>query len=440
MSPPSDLLRPAETLAAAIDAFEFFELRPGTPPWGYYVEERLTYRTDRMADLVMLERDFDHEARRTRGERQYPKYMLSGHKGAGKSTELARLADRFGDRFEVISCRLYDRTLNEADLNARDVLFAIAASLVARLEAHRALARLERDPEAIAALRMLKTHLPKGHIEDAHISFNRLGLFSARFRFDTRLRGDLREIAERQPEPVLKLIERPAAALEALVGRPVLLIVDDLDKAGPQVVGRDRLFGADLGLLLSLPMATILTIPVDIHHDAKIAGVARHEKKCVVDHVKLWATPEATQRFEPGWDVMRSFVHKRAASHLFEESALDEVIRLAGGSMELLRRLLRDAVDIADYQRRSRVELPHVREARRRPLADFVRQFGADRHILALHRIHEQKRIQTPDDLVYLPTLAVMEHLNDDPWHDTNPILTPFVEAQWDEMGGRERR
>lgn len=431
-------MEPAATLASAVDSFLPNELVPKTPEWGWYVPERWTYLWDggERSPLARIERELRREADRGREQRTCSKHLVSGHKGTGKSTEILRIADQLSDRFEVVKIKA-SRFLNADDTNARDVLFVLAAQVTEKLRGYKELARLDGDPEAMAAMQMFAGRLPRVSADDLKLGFNLLGVLSVNLSLDQTLRSEVREIADRQPKDLLSLVNRPIAHLEAVVGRPVLVILDELDRArGPQ--GQQHpMFSIDFRLLTSFRSAAVLTIPVEAHFDERLADLhtLARENGCVIGHIKLWNDRFGQARFEKGWDVMRSFVYRRASPALFDPGAVDEAVRLSGGSFDQLRRVVRDAIDRAEYAGQPRVEVRHVEAAARDIRADLVRTFGALKHVAALHRIHEEHRIQQPEDLVYLPTLTVMEHLNDTPWFDTNPLLTPFVEETWAEAG-----
>jgi MoxR-like ATPase len=60
--------------------------------------------------------------------REPVKVLFSGHRGSGKSTELRRLARDLAGRFFVVTASA--RSLNPADLQYVDVVFACAAALL----------------------------------------------------------------------------------------------------------------------------------------------------------------------------------------------------------------------------------------------------------------------------------------------------------------------
>lgn len=415
-------------LQQALLAFEPFELRPEQPE-RFYIPSRRTYRGPAFDPLLNIERHLDRYARGPAPQARPPKLLLSGHRGTGKSTELRHLAARLGDRFEIILCST-SQLLAESDFDARDLLLVLAHQVAQRVEKYDGLAALDQDAEAQAALRWLKGGLADRvplHLEDKAVSFSLLGVLSGRLRLEGRTRAELRRLAESQPADLRALLNRPLVHLEGLVGRKPLLILDDLEKYPPEAEGRDRVFSTDLALLLSPEAPMVLTVPVDVRYDPRFAAVQNHQPRpLMLGHIKLWEDRGQTP-FAPGWQVLRDFVAARAPLELFEPAALERAIAQSGGSFDQLRRLLHRALDLADAQGDPQVNTAHLAHAERELRADYVRSVGAHMHTRQLQRIHAERRIQPPEDLRYLATLAVMEHENDNPWYDVNPVFLDFV-------------
>lgn len=429
---------PATTLLDATRAFEPFDLRPGTPEWSYYVtlDDYLGPEV-RHATLRMARTLTQWAAGRASGrDGERPKLKLSGHKGTGKSTELRRLAEAVSAQFEVITCPLFD-TLNIDDVDARDALFAVGVAVVDRVRNHGALGSLDGDPDAKEALALLRSGLPQVTVAEASVGFDLFKLVSARLRFDQGTRDSLRQFVSERPANVVGLVDVAIKLLEGIVERPVLLVLDDLDRVVHNAAHRDRLFGVDFPLLLRPRSAMVLTVPMDLHHDSSFTELHASGRNHVLRHVKLWKDRRSSERYEPGWSVLRSFVTRRAMPSLFAPAALDEALALSGGSFEQLRRLLHEACDSADARGSGTVERVDVAIAARELRADLVRLFGAQRHIEALERVRRDRTFQPPGDLEYLPMLAVMEYENDNPWYDVNPLLVDYVSERVKELRAR---
>lgn len=423
-------MKPATTLSEAGGAFAPFELRPDRPESDYYVQARRTYRGRARDPLTRIRRELESNATKSADDRRYPKILVTGHKGAGKSTELQWLGQSLSERYEVITCSLTE-VLNPDDLDARDVLLALAAQVVDRLRHYKGLERLERDPDALSALRWISRGLPRPKLEDGAVDFNLLGIVSGRLRMESGVRKELRRLAENQPEDLRALLNLPLQHLENLVERPPLLIVDNLDKYGPEVPGRDRVFSTDLPLLLSPRAVIVFTIPLDVRYDTRFSAIHQHEPHAqMIGHIKLWMDREQSERFLPGWEVMRAFVAARASLDLFAPEALELAILMSGGSFDQLRRLIQNGLFFAEIEDRKQVVEQDIREAMRELRGDFIRTSGAPRYVDDLNRIHEQKQLQSLDDLGYLRGLTVFEYENDDPWYDVNPVFLPYVLAR----------
>ena len=410
----------------AYDTLGNFTVEPGGDHGEYYVEDRLTYRGE-MDDMQKLERTLERACARPRPDGI--KLLVSGHKGTGKSSELKRIANAFSDRFEIVHFQSAEY-INESDVDVRDILFAVAGLVVDRLRDYQGLATIEKDPEARSAFELLGGRIPTLKTDGA-LELSLFGTLKLRIRTDTRLRDELREAARDRQEDLLTLLNRLLEHLRGAVERPVLLIIDDLDRLQPELDLLRPVFTEDFQLLLAPRVSAIYTLPMEVHHDAELTTIFNKEHKFLLGHIKLWTDRGRTERFDPGWAVMHSFVNKRVEATLFAPEAVERAIALSGGSFQQLRWLLRTAVDHADWRGDAVVGLPSVSHAVNDLLRDFVRAFGATKHLEALARIHDERAIDPPGDLHYLRSLVVLEHVNDKPWFDVNPIFLPHVESEW---------
>lgn len=425
-------MQPAQTIAEALDRFLAYALDPALGSWSQYVRERLTYLGEgaygRQGDVRPLGRVLTREADREPALRSCPKVLISGHKGAGKSTELNRLAEELSDRYEVLHASVTSY-LNENDVDARDLLYVLAGLAVDAVRRYQGLPLLDGDDEASAALELLHKQMPRPKLRDVEVGFGFFGV-TARMRLDTELRQELRRIANLRPDDLRTVVDRCFAALEAIVERPVLVVIDDLDKVDPGAQGRERLFSLDFPLLLAPRTCVVYTIPIDVQYDERCVSVHHAPHRVVLGHIKLWEDRDRRAHFEPGWAVMREFVARRMDLALIEAPQLDRAIALSGGSFDQLRWLLHGSLDYCDFNGSDRIDAAALDNAAHRLRGDMVRLWGSPRHLAALHRIHQQKSCQWPEDLAYLPLLAVQEHVNDVPWFDVNPVLLPQVLQQ----------
>ncbi len=415
----------AQTLPDAYDVFYKGPVEPGS---SHYVEERRTYLRPELDDLVGIERTLDRALSR-RGDRQ-PKLLVSGHKGTGKSTELLRATADVSDRCEILTCALAT-SINRDDVDARDILFVVLGFAVERLAQYEQLIRLDDDPDVKPALEMLGAQLLPHIAIDREFDIQVLGALKAKIRLDSKLRSALRRAAEARQDDLLELLNRCFRHLEEVVERPVVVFVDDLDKIPPDSPGGKQLYSIDFPLLLAPDVTLIYTPPMAVHYDPSFTSVHAAPDRFVLGHIKLWTDQERGARFAAGWDVMRRFVALRASPDLFETEVLDEAISLSGGSFEQLRRLLQAAIDHADYAGIPRVGRASLEHAVRKLRADFVRLWGTREDVVALRRIREQHTIRPSSDLGYLELLTVLEHPNEDPWFDVNPVFLPWLEREW---------
>ena len=199
----------------------------------------------------------------------YPqKFLLTGHRGNGKSTELAKLEAHLRDEFFVVRYPVRD-VLNLFDLQYVDVLLSMAIKLAKEAGAE----NLSLSRETLARLeslwsfgRDIDVQHERGATWGGEASAGVGGTLAwlaqlgVRFKSEHSTRNLVRQKVQHRTSDLLEGLDTLARDIEKLTGKRVLCMVEDLDKTD---LSKAKTIFSDNGESISAPhLAIIYTFPV----------------------------------------------------------------------------------------------------------------------------------------------------------------------------------
>jgi hypothetical protein len=204
------------------------------------------------------------------------KILFTGHRGSGKTTELAKLAACLGDKFIIIHCTA-KRHLNLSDLDYADVILSIGLELLSE-----AIDKgIKVNPEVLASFLDFTKKIifeaeggDKKGIEgelEAGIDKVVVTKLFARMRTEDTTRIGIRKILGHRFYDLLENIEFLSQEVKTITGRSVLAIVEDLDKT--DLVTSENLFYKYATNLLAPRLSIIYTFPIELRLDAKFMQI-----------------------------------------------------------------------------------------------------------------------------------------------------------------------
>jgi hypothetical protein len=375
------------------------------------------------------------------------KVLLTGHHSSGISTELAKLGGELARDFVVVYFDAFWSLGPDADY--ADLLFAIGVAI------HKAAEdlglRLDRGP-----LKRLADNLctvvqertsQKGFAVDPFqwlgsivaCGLGALGLPAPPLQMQGLSLGLEEEVIKRREiKPhiarVADEVNEIIAELEAKSpDRPLLLIVDGLDKFPLE---RARRIFAEGPMLNKLTCRAVYTAPIALHFSPEFAQNSRFFYTYVFPIVKLYERGRRKERYEPGYETMRSVVHRRLEGlglrpkEVIAEEALNLLIAMSGGVMRELILLMREASVNAKREGKSSIQLDEVRKAayfRRRQYAMGLRKPEYDE----LESFLESGRPSDTEVFNRLvENLYILIYTNDDVWYDIHPNVLPLITGE----------
>jgi len=379
--------------------------------------------------------------------------ILVGHPASGKSSELTQLAAELARRYDYFVVRLdLEPNLDIERVNPLEVLFLVGAAIykVAQAELED-----KPNPELLQEMvRGLET-VVRTHTDNKEFTLNVRDLLAGLICFGATViggpgagaaaraltgavtgfrfvSGTNKEIVRRlEVQPSLKeMVERLNVLIDevqAKAGRPLVLIVDGLDK--PRDEDTVALNFLHTPYLADIRCRVVYAAPMLVFYSPRFAQVRARFPILPFPNIKLHKRGAPEKRDQEGYRTMREVVQRRLHSlgltpeRVIAPEALDDLIRGSGGVMRDLIRLVQDAALNAESEGKDRID----RAASGRALADLRMLYEAQltppyRSVLERVRDTNQRTEDRECDEL-LQGNFVLSYLNDDVWFDVHSIL-----------------
>lgn len=366
--------------------------------------------------------------------------FLSGHVGSGKSTELSRLAadPRIQKRFSVVAFRIEE--YEWATIDSTQLLFRLAGELFERHKG--ALSKQARWQKVLKALndRLYEKVGLRAEEGSTSLEFSLLFMkLRTELKLSDKVRKQFRAFGETSQSILQDFIRALIDDIEnhlADAGEPdeLLVLVDDLDKVrGPEE--QKELFEENLNALLAPPMRIVYTLPTGVAF-----GESRADLRASTQHLyPVRVLGKAPKDFAPedAYEGERFGFFETLIQHRVEAGVIEpEAVRLAaiyaGGVLRDFFRLLRDGIDIADYNQAGILTATFLRYAiKNAQRVETMGLYSAD--YAALAHVHRTNELRTPADRKYLDQARILECHNGSVWFEASPLLWSFLKGRADD-------
>ena len=358
-------------------------------------EEPIHRADPRYVDLLPARGDEDfvrHILRRVRHSPpgRYHCHLVTGHRGCGKSTELLSLkAELEKERFLVAYVDA-EETLDIADVEYLDVLIAVISAWteLARREGLPIRQALVEDIERwFAEVELVEERLEERELaaEGGGEAKAEIPLLARLFlnvrsqlRSGDRVREEVRRKIERRLRDFLDRANLLLDQIGVLAGQRghagLVTIVDNLEKiplkildASSGLTNHAAIFVEHAEALKALHSHLVYTVPVTLLNDRNL-GMAYPDLDMLL-MVKI-ATVDGAP-YPPGVRLLEEVIRRRVeVEAVFSDpAALEELIRMSGGVLRDLFRLIRFAADYAPED--GRIAPEHVQRAIRKLIREY---------------------------------------------------------------------
>ncbi len=363
-----------------------------------------------------------------------------GHRGAGKSTEILRMAERLAGLYE---CVYLEATIemDPIEIDAEDLLVNLAMAVEARMREigeplpSELLDRITRwFDEVVRTTKWAQNfsiEAAAGVEGKAVAPFvaSLFGSLKGLFKRDSEYREEVKQILKKYPGTLLQSVNELLQAADKLLGeRSVLVVVDNLDRYDPAIIDRLLVAGADR--IRALHTNLLLTPPISLMLRPRSAQLDGIYSCHLLFTVRLRRPDQRYDEFDgPGRDLLEKALAHRIDLDVVmpDREARDRLIAASGGAIRDLLELVSQAAFLAQGPT---IEMPDVEQAlsmRRQRLRDLI---NANGWLPTLVRLAVGKQIFEDDRC-----LAVLFHrlafkYNGEGWYDVHPLVAELPEFE----------
>jgi DNA-binding ferritin-like protein (Dps family) len=359
--------------------------------------------------------------------RQPETFLFTGHRGSGKSTELSRLAQRLGNDFRVIRYSVKD-TLNLFALTHVDVLFSMAVELIKVATAEDVDVRRDVLENVWAFTREItrETELKTSDSADLRAKLNmQIVQLSAKYRTEDVTRSVVREQMGNRISDLLENIELLGMEIEAKVGAPPIIIIEDLDKT--DLGTAHSLFYDHSEMLSEPPLYMIYTFPMPLRHTNEYPQVRQTFTNAVIFPNIKTRYRDGTP-FEAGLRATKQIITNRIDDSLITGDALDRLAELSSGIPRELLILTRQACLSARVNKDDKITKAAVEDAATEQRKEYQVILSKEQKKL-LKNVHETNQINNDDaHRTLLHNLSLLEYQNGEVWYDVHPLAQHLID------------
>ena len=373
---------------------------------------------------------------------EYNAFLLLGHRGCGKSTELNKMSLKLTDKgyhVKTINCSLDLDLLNivHSDLFILmgEALLQIAKETGCNISKN--ILENIRDfwhegTETITAQETEAASMETGiSIETKGIFANILNIFSE-IKTDLKLNEEVRKeyhkkISIRFSEwiKILGHVSDEIARHEN--GRRPVIIFEDLDKLNPEDAW--RVFYNYAAVLSGMDFPVIYTFPISLSYDIKFSAMESYFITKTLPMIKIEKSDGTS--FDEGINIIYKIIKKRAKLELFGEGVIEKLIKYTGGSLRDLFHVINASAKRTVRRESSTVTLEDAGHALEELKTSLTRRIEESDYDFLLDICNGNKeRIKDKEMLLKMLQASVVLEYNGKRWHNVHPLVVKFFEEQ----------
>lgn len=403
----------------------------------FYCKGTMEYRTSDKYDSP-IEDIFDS----CRNSEERAAFLLLGHRGCGKSTELNHMSQKLISEGYYVKTIVCGKDLFLFDIVYSDLFILLGEALLEIAEE----SECELDENLLNDIRNFwnegtetRTWTESGAIScEAGIGVQNGGILKGILNIFAAIKADLKLNEETRKEYRRKVSVRSSEWIRLLGcvsekiagntgGKNPIIIFEDLDKLNPEDAW--KVFYNYAAILSGMRFPVIYTFPISLSYDARFAAMESYFVTKTLPLIKIETIEN--EPFEEGTQIIRNIVEKRADLELFEEDVLDRMIQYSGGSLRDLFSFINSAAKRAMRRDSVTISLEDAERALEELKTSLTRRIEKNEYPFLLNIYNGNKElIEDKAMLLKMLQASVVLEYNGKRWHNVHPLVVKSFEEQ----------
>ncbi|MGK7934152.1 MAG: ATP-binding protein [Microcystaceae cyanobacterium] len=382
---------------------------------------------------------------------QFTYQLYTGHRGAGKSTELERLKQHLEENNFYVIYFAADEEIEQDDTQHTDILLACTRHLLESLEDEANAAPLvewlKERWESLKDLASTEINFEKADIQAGIFQFAKV---TAVMRTSPSTREKIRQEVEKHTpsliEELNKFIEEAREKLENKAG--IVVIVDNLDRISLDIIdpntkrtNHDQIFIDRSGQLRSINCHMIYTVPISMVYSEKATVLEERFGNTTPVLPMIMTYERDGKEYSEGIEKLKAILEKRIQA-VNESKTLDDIFEsqelvkklclMSGGHVRNLILLMRTTLERTSSLPIKEKEVKRAISTMRKTYRNAINENQWE----LLAKVHLSKnKINDYEYQKLLFNRSILEYHaieNDEmkPWYDVHPLILEIEEFQ----------
>ncbi len=372
------------------------------------------------------------------------KFIFAGHRGCGKSTLLKRLANEMADQHHVVFFSIAN-LIEMTAVTHTNILYAIALLMLSHAK-DLGISVAEDISETILGWNTTVHKQSKSEETKGGVGFDLkfLELFSAKLQQEKSFRDGIETTFAKKISDLVGKIDRLAATIQIKTKKPVIVIIDDLDKLDLPLV--EAIYRNNIKALFSPQIRIVFTIPVSAIQEPQVMGVLNSEgvvRPHLFPVAKFFAKSDRhNPEVEPiakNLNIFLQVLEKRIPEGLIEPQTARAMVLKSGGVMRELVRIARECctecmvqIEIEPDREDIVIDQEILNAALQNLRHDFTRQIGSSLYdlLVEIYNTSEVEDSSNEGFVKLLHGLMVLEYENASLWYGVHPIVVDLLKQK----------
>ncbi|MCI8826132.1 MAG: hypothetical protein HFH63_09690 [Lachnospiraceae bacterium] len=374
-------------------------------------------------------------------EGEYNAFLLLGHRGCGKSTELNYMSEKFvskGYSIRTIACSmdldLFNIVYSDLFILMGEALLEIAKELNCKINKN-ILENIKNfwaeGEEILSSQNLAATSIEGGISAEPSGILSVLNIFAkikADLKYNEETRKEYRRKISIHSSDWIRLMGCVSKIIsEKTGGKKPVIIFEDLDKLNPEDAW--KVFYNYAALLSGMDFPVIYTFPIALSYDARFSAMEGYFITKTLPMIKI-ETIEG-QPYQEGIQIIQNIVEKRAKLDLFESGVLQELILYTGGSLKDLFQAINSATKRAERRSSESISMEDGKRALEELKTSLTRRIEKKNYEFLLNICKGNKElIEDKEMLLKMLQASVVLEYNGKRWHNVHPLIVQFFKEQ----------